>query len=86
MTTKKPNEITLPGWVIPVILALATWSGWVTTQLYGRPSFADMDNRIATTAPYVQDRNLILSALNRTEKQVDRLLVEVRELRIELNK
>lgn len=83
---KNHNDVAVPTWVLPVMLALASWSGWVTTQLYGRPTFEQVDVTVATTAPYVKDRNLILAALGRTEKQVDRLVIEVQELKVELQK
>lgn len=57
-----------------VVVGGATWAGWVTTQLGTRLSSEEVAQMISNSAPYIKDRQLILSKLEAAERNEERML------------
>lgn len=50
-----------------------TWAGWVSISLAGQPTRGETINLIQTTSPYIQDRAMIIKAVEKTNVTNDRL-------------
>mgnify|MGYP006908293682 FL=1 len=63
----------LIGLVASVSLCAVSWCGWVTVGMFDRPTNDEVIHLIQTSAPYVEDRKMILNTVQRTEETNIRL-------------
>ena len=61
------------GAVICIVVGGSSWAGWVTTNLNQHVSANEVADIVQNSAPYLRERELILSKLDSTERTEERL-------------
>lgn len=67
------------GAVLGIVVGGAGWAGWITTEVTNHVSASEVIDVINHSAPYVRDRELILSKIDTSERTEGRLAVVIEQ-------